>query len=172
MDRDLNIRSGLWYLNIYYRRTRRLDTPLITDIRVVPDPAPDTLNLDGWVKASGDLHSGVWPSQDPARIWYKLQDGNSMRALQSFSSQVDEVITELDVVYGDDEPFYGFQRIQGGKVLEAKEGKWESVDIAYRRGNPSEYTPTLGAHYSHGTGSTAQIPCRWYSEDHAEYVVW
>jgi hypothetical protein len=50
-----------------------------------------------------------------------------------------DVASEVDVVYGDDDPFYGFQRVDGGKVLEAKEGKWESVDIAYRRGNPSRW---------------------------------
>lgn len=45
------------------------------------------------------------------------------------------IITELDIVYGDDEPFFGFERVQGGRVLEAKEKKWESVDLAFRRGS-------------------------------------
>lgn len=52
----------------------------------------------------------------------------------------EEIITELDVVFGDDEPFFGFERVQGGKVLESLEGKWDSVDLAFRRGNYSELT--------------------------------
>lgn len=44
----------------------------------------------------------------------------------------------MDVIYGDDEPFYGFERVQGGKVLEAVDKKWESVDLAIRRGSYSE----------------------------------
>lgn len=106
---------------------------------MVAEPASDALDLEGWIKAEGDLHSGVWPSQDSARLWYKLQDSAShSKKRQDLSLATDELITELDVIYGDDEPFYGFQRVQGGKVLEAKEGKWESVDITYRRGNPGE----------------------------------
>lgn len=45
-----------------------------------------------------------------------------------------QYLTEMDVVYGDDEPFYGFERVQGGKVLDALDKKWESVDLAFRRG--------------------------------------
>ena len=130
------------YLNVYYRRTHRLDAPLITSIRVVDEPPPDTLQSDlkGWTKAFGDLHSGVWPTQDEQRLWYKLQDEKIRkgRKRQEVTTDFEDVITELDVVYGDDEPFFGFKRVEGGKVLDASEGRWESVDIAYRRGNPRE----------------------------------
>ncbi|KAK1921767.1 Metallo-dependent phosphatase-like protein [Papiliotrema laurentii] len=181
VERDLNIRSGLWYLNVYYRRTRRLDVPLITGLRIVPDPVPDTLQpeLNGWIQAAGDLHSGVWPRQPVARLWYKLQD-RSMAERQQMTDTA--VITEVDVVYGDDDPFYGFQRVDGGKVLEAKEGKWESVDIAYRRGNPTvpktqpprfhpdgtlKIMQIADLHYSVGSGScrdTDKQPCRGDAE--------
>jgi len=60
---------------------------------------------------------------------------------QEVLTDFDDIITELDVLYGDDEPFFGFRRIEGGKILEAKEGKWESVDITYRKGNPGESMP-------------------------------
>ena len=126
------------YLNVYYRRTHRLDAPLITAIRMIAEPPPESLEseLQGWVKASGDLHSGVWPSQKEARIWYKLQDRDTSGRRQEASTDFDDVITELDILYGDDEPFFGFERIDGGQVLKAEAGKWESVDITYRRGNP------------------------------------
>lgn len=72
-----------------------------------------------------------------ARLWYKVRD-QTWRAerRQGIVDDLADVITEIDILYGDDEPFYGFQRIQGGNVLDAKDGKWESVDITYKRGNP------------------------------------
>lgn len=127
------------FLHVYYRRTRRLDTPLISDIQVVPDPVPDALQNDliGWTKASGDLHSGVWPTQKGAGIWYKLQEQTwAGRTRQAMTLDFSEIVTEIDIVYGDDDPFFGFTRVKGGKVLDAKPGKWDSVDLAYRRGNP------------------------------------
>lgn len=93
------------------------------------------------------------------RLWYKLQDQDfrskrtDLEDKQSMSYDIGQIITELDIVYGDNEPFYGFQRVEGGKVLEAKEGKWESVDIAFRRGNPGELVySTMNSrtdHFSH-----------------------
>ncbi len=123
---------------MYYRRTRRLDVPLITNIRLAPHPLPETLqsDLDGWTLAEGDLHSGIWPSRDELRLYYKTREqamGGKRQAVLD-----EEIITELDVVFGDDEPFFGFERVQGGKILEAKEKKWESVDLAFRRGNYGE----------------------------------
>jgi hypothetical protein len=120
VTKDLNLRTGIWYLNVYYRRTRRLDVPLITDLRVIPEPVPD----------------GIWPAQPVMRLWYKLSD-QSARKRQGIAED-DQIITELDIVYGDSEPFFGFQRVQGGKVLDEKAGKWESVDLAFRKGNPGQ----------------------------------
>jgi hypothetical protein len=109
------------------------------------------------VKAPGNLHAGVWPNQPEMRLWYKLKDqewGSYDRKRvdevhllekrqEDLSWEMGEIITELDVVYGDDEPFFGFERVEGGKVLERKEGKWDSVDLAYRRGSYGELY-TLG----------------------------
>ena len=129
---------------MYYRRTRRLDVPLITDLRVLPEPLPEGAEsgLEGWIKASGDLHSGTWPTQPEKRLWYKLKDQDWGDWKRKRQSEVDygyaDIITELDVVYGDDDPFFGFERVQGGRVTDAKAGKWESVDLAFRRGNPGK----------------------------------
>lgn len=79
------------------------------------------------------MHSGVWPSQPDLRLYYRTRTQGRTPLRQEENAE--EFITELDVVFGDDEPFFGFERVQGGKVLEGKEGKWESVDLAYRRGN-------------------------------------
>lgn len=142
IPKDLNLRTGIWYLNVYYRRTRRLDVPLITDIRVVPEPIPQTLesDLEGWTQAKGDLHDGIWPTQPAMRLWYRVTDQSNLWRKQEIERQGmtgdDQIVTELDILYGDGEPFFGFQRVQGGKVLDEKPGKWESVDLAYRKGNP------------------------------------
>jgi hypothetical protein len=140
VTKDLNLRTGIWYLNVYYRRTRRLDVPLITDLRVVPEPVPDTLigDLEGWIQAKGDLHDGIWPKQPVMRLWYKLDHSDGTEKRQGMVGTEEGIITELDIVYGDAEPFFGFQRVQGGKILDEKPGKWESVDLAYRRGNPGK----------------------------------
>lgn len=131
---------------MYYRRTRRFDVPLISALRVVPEPPPEELNteLEGWIKADGNLHSGIWPSQSELRLWYKLREQDwdwwkrDQKRQEEISFDYGETITELDVVYGDDEPFFGFERVEGGVVTEAKEDRWQSVDIAFRRGNPSK----------------------------------
>ena len=152
------------YLNVYYRRTRRLDQPLITDIRLVPEPVPEDLkdDLSGWVKADGDVHSGVWPSQPEERLWYKLQDESKRQSAPS-----NDIVTEVDVVFGDDDPFYGFERIQGGPLLEAKSGTWETVDLAVRKGKPVVPKVSAPSFHSDGTlkilqsGSTTYIATSW-----------
>ena len=118
-------------------------------MRVAPEPPPDDVaaELEGWTKAAGDLHSGLWPNQPEMRLWYKTQDqawdGWTQRQAEHARQEIldEDIITELDVVYGDDDPWFGFERVRGGKVVDGKEGKWESVDIAFRRGNTG--TPVL-----------------------------
>jgi hypothetical protein len=130
-----------------------MDVPLISDLRIVPEPPPEDIlkELDGWIKADGDLHSGVWPSQKELRLWYKTQeqtwDGwrrrSGKRASETVNGSADrqyleevDIITEVDVIFGDGPPFYGFERVKGDKIMEAKGQRWESVDLAYRRGTP------------------------------------
>lgn len=210
VEKDLNVRSGLWYLNLYYRRTRRLDAKLITDIKVLSHPPENEEQLyeDGWVLASGDLHSGVWPKQTEMRLWYKLgyqgsddwkmeskrreeDDDSAMDGVaessetessgdqdegSSSSGEVQEIdegskttgsygdfINEIDVLYGDDDPFFGFERVQGGPVLKEEKGKWETVDITVRRGNPRPPRATVPTFHSDGTLKIMQIADLHYS---------
>ncbi|WOO76974.1 putative inactive purple acid phosphatase 29 [Vanrija pseudolonga] len=153
VDVDLNKRTGLWYLYVYYRRTRRLDVPLISDLRIATD-----VSDDGWTKAHGNLHSGLYPKQDKIHLWYKLQtqDGQT-EGLQQ------DIITEIDVLYGDDAPFYGFHRVDGGKIVNAKAGKYESVDLVYRRGAPAPVSAPEPRFHSNGTFKVLQIADLHYS---------
>ncbi|WVQ98259.1 hypothetical protein IAU59_005382 [Kwoniella sp. CBS 9459] len=247
VERDLNLRTGLWYLNVYYRRTRRLDVDLITDLRVVTEPPNDEQSAElkegGWIKSEGDVHSGVWPAQPEKRIWYKTRrqeawrddwklrkrdwgsvisgifdggDGNDKQnndtSVTESSSEIEtstslasetstasigeetavpedsgetstggveelkdpseqesgggsyeDFITEIDILYGDNDPFFGFERIKGGKVTPAKAGKWESVDVVFRRGNPVAPKAAVPVFQSDGTLKIMQIADLHYS---------
>lgn len=135
VEKDLNIRTGIWYLNLYYRRTHRLDAPVITDLRTAPFPVPAELadELEGWIIAKGDLRSGVWPQQSSLRLYYKLS-GTPMGVGDRKRLEQADIVTELDVVFGDANPFYGFERVTGGPVVQAEGTRWETVDVAYRKG--------------------------------------
>ncbi|ODO07841.1 hypothetical protein I350_03420 [Cryptococcus amylolentus CBS 6273] len=182
VERDLNARTGIWYLNIYYRRTRRLDTKLITDIRIVEHPpsAEDQAILDAeeWMLASGDLHNGVWPSHNEMRIWYKLGDqswGDWKRhqGRQDDTESEDQqdlvdwsygdFINEIDIIYGDDDPFFAFKRVTGGPVMRAEQGRWDSVDIALRKGNPVAPRAIVPTFHSDGSLKIMQIADLHYS---------
>lgn len=52
---------------------------------------------------------------------------------------LDEIITEIDVLFGEGRPFWSFERVKNGPIVERKAGKWEMVDIVVRRGNPGEF---------------------------------
>lgn len=165
-------------MNVYYRRTRRLDVPLISDIRIVAEPPPPELSaeLEGWTKAEGNLHSGIWPTQPEMRLWYKLEAqgwmaerssdpavGSPAEVRQSVDYSYGEMITEVDVVYGDDDPFYGFERVQGGPFTATKQDRWGSVDIAVRRGTYSPPKANRPRFHNDGTYKIMQIADLHYS---------
>lgn len=234
VERDLNLKSGLWYLNVYYRRTRRFDAPLITDLVWLQEgeTPPGRVNLSEYSVAGGDFRNGVWPTQKKKmRLWYKTKKGNPYSwwwkqkkrskmsgdgeeesssekkplqrrgagegelvkryyrpsgqdrtnrrgseaeaetksaiaqeetwedwDLETGTGEYDdtfsgaggtfigdeEIITEIDVLYGDGPPFFGFHRVGNGPLLDSKGAgsesstshKWDSVDLVYRKGNP------------------------------------
>ncbi|KAG8895808.1 hypothetical protein FRB99_000346 [Tulasnella sp. 403] len=135
VGRDLNFKTGMWYLSIYYRRTRRLDVPLITDIHFLR--ANESISsLPGaeqtWVRAAGDLHDGV-PSEPPLRLYYQLR-----RPLAGIPEAVEirDLVTEIDVLYGlGDRVPWGFQRVNI-PVVDGKEGRKgrDAVWVVFRKG--------------------------------------
>jgi hypothetical protein len=64
--------------------------------------------------------------------------GHSTSTANVHASDDDEIITEIDVLFGDNRPFWSFERVTNGPVVQRKEGKWETVDIVVRKGNPGE----------------------------------
>lgn len=177
--------------NVYYRRTRRFDAPLITDLLLLPDSAapPGDVNLTEYTQAEGDFRDGVYPKRQKMRLWYKTRQGNtegmtrvgrynvregrsnwwqwdsesddsnedsdSDSALSDETTMSDdqsskEIITELDILYGEQQPFFGFERVKNGPVLPKDSGNKgkvkESVDLVFRRGNPRKSSSRRQTH--------------------------
>lgn len=116
---------------MFYRRSRRLDVDLITDIAVLKDNKEDHLSppREAWHRASTSLTDGVRPKQPRLNLWYKLRPPVS---LVSEDKAIEEVITEIDVLYGEGRPWYGFQKTNR-EIMKAT-AKTDSVWLTYRKG--------------------------------------
>ncbi|KAI9573783.1 Metallo-dependent phosphatase-like protein [Boletus coccyginus] len=140
VDRDLNLENGIWALNIYYRRTRRLDVPLITDLQLLPPgevPAPPT---DSWVKVEHSIRDGVM-RVDPLYLWYKT--GKTMQEMSA--EEKNNIVTEIDVLFGEDRPWFGFEKLD--PPVTPEQDDLSSVFVTYRRGvKPVPRAPPL--HFS------------------------
>jgi len=111
---------------LYYRRTRRRDVPLISDIQLLPSGVTPSDGGD-WAKATLSLRDGVVRAP-PLFLWYRKD-----KTLQDMSDdERQSLITELDVVYGDGEPWYGFERLSPPTT--EKSARSESVSITMRQG--------------------------------------
>lgn len=117
---------------LYYRRTRRQDIDLITDIRLYPKDGQPESN-DGWHKVETSLRSGLI-GIPPLYLWYKT----SKTAGDMTPAEKANLITELDVLYGEDIPWYGFEKIEPATL--PKRSNVKSTWITYRTGVKSEPT--------------------------------
>ncbi|KAJ6610238.1 Metallo-dependent phosphatase-like protein [Mycena sp. CBHHK59/15] len=141
VDRNLNYDAGYFagYLNIYYRRTRRQDVNLITDIKLYPE-SESPLPTDSWKKAPLSLRSGVM-GVPPLYLWYRV--GKTSGDMTAEERQ--NIVTELDVLYGDDIPWYGFEKLEPATMLHRRSE--ESTWLTMRRGvKPPPRAPPL--HFS------------------------
>lgn len=154
--------SGLWWLSLYYRRSRRFDVPYITSVVVLDKGVPVP---PGFILAAGDdLHSGAWPRLPEQRLAYKLRyppgyetpDGVAAENYQKEEGDapVDEklVLTEIDVLYGDDEPWFGFSKVRP-LILEQSKRHKASVGLVIRMG-----VPGAPSHFVHVKASRSANP--------------
>lgn len=76
------------------------------------------------------IRDGLYPSQGDLFLWYKLRP-----PLQDVTDEeeIKDVITELDVMYGDGKPWYDFEKVKP-EVSKGIEGKTDSVWLTYRKG--------------------------------------
>jgi hypothetical protein len=115
--------------NLYYRRTRRLDVPLIVEIQLLPkDAIPANSPDENWRKADVSARNGVM-RQPPLYLWFKL--GSPLQELSQSDKQ--GLITELDVLYGTDRPWYGFEKVNSA-INDGQKGKVDPVWLTLRRG--------------------------------------
>ncbi|KAG6331867.1 hypothetical protein ID866_7223 [Astraeus odoratus] len=141
VDRDLNMQSGMWTLNIYYRRTRRLDIPLVTELLLLPAGEEPIPSDDSWFRIKHSIRDGVIRAE-PLYLWYKT--GKTLGEMNAEEKQY--MITEIDVLFGEDRPWYGFNKVEPAVTAE-KEGVVEGVHVTYRRGvQPVPRAPPL--HFS------------------------
>src|SRR6266404_9350017 len=111
---------------MYYRRTRRRDVTLISDIQLLPGNSTPSGDGD-WSKADISLRDGV--VRAPALyLWYRKD-----KTLGDMSDdERQSLITEVDVIYGDGEPRYGFERLSPPTT--EKSARSVPVSITVRRG--------------------------------------
>jgi hypothetical protein len=116
----------MWQLLLYYRRTRRRDVPLIFDIQLLPsDATPDSNGV--WTKAALSLRDGVVRAA-PLFLWYRKD-----KTLADMSDDDRQsLITEIDVIFGDGDPWYGFEKLSPPTM--DKSPRTESVSLTIRRG--------------------------------------
>src|ERR1700728_1311393 len=97
------------FQSLYYRRTRRQDVNLIADLRILPaGQEPDISSpYDVWRKADRSIRDGI-PGAKPLYLWYRI--GKTLGEMGEEERQED-IITELDVIYGSAQPWYGFERL-------------------------------------------------------------
>ncbi|EIM92818.1 Metallo-dependent phosphatase [Stereum hirsutum FP-91666 SS1] len=131
VDPDLNIQSGMWHLNVYYRRTRRLDVRLITNIQLLPTDAPEpppSTPGSTWTKADLSIRDGVYKTE-PLFLWFET----GKTAGEMTAEEKQNLITEIDVTYGDGNPWFGFEKLSPA-TTERQEGLRENVWLTYRKG--------------------------------------
>jgi hypothetical protein len=111
---------------VHYRRTRRLDIPLITDIKILAEHDTPSPFSASWNKVA----KPVSPRGRKLYLWYLT--GKTLSEMSIEEKQ--NLITEIDVTYGDDVPWYGFERIQPAAAERDASKGFESVSLTIRRG--------------------------------------
>ena len=65
---------------------------------------------------------------DPLYLWYKTG-----KTMQEMSAEENNIITEIDVLFGEDRAWFGFEKLEP-PVTPEQEGRVSSVFVTYRRG--------------------------------------
>ncbi len=101
---------------IFYRRSRRRDVQNVVELKLVEEGTTPPKGNDGWHRVKTGLRSKVvrmMAGQQPLHLYFRTV--NPQQALQDkigFWKERDtpiDAITELDLVYGDNPPWPGFE---------------------------------------------------------------
>lgn len=115
--------------HIYYRRTRRLDVPLITELKLLPEGEEPQSMSSVWHKVPRSTRAGAM-SLPPQFLWYKAE--KTAREMTD-AERKNDLITEIDVLFGEDVPWYGFEKLSPPTTPEIK-NKRQSTYITFRQG--------------------------------------
>lgn len=66
---------------------------------------------------------------EPLFLWYKT--GKTMQEMSA--EEKNNIITEIDVLFGEDRAWYGFEKLEP-PVTPEQEGRISSVHMTYRKG--------------------------------------
>jgi len=83
--------------------------------------------LDGWKKANLSLRAGVVRAA-PLYLWYHV--GKTASEMTPKDRQ--NIVTEIDINFGNDDPWYGFEKLQPPTTI--GHNKVENVFVSVRRG--------------------------------------
>lgn len=78
------------------------------------------------------LRAGILKAP-PLYLWYRT----GKKAGEMTTEERANLITELDVLYGEDVPWYGFEKLEPATMLESP--KREATWLTYRRGVKRSY---------------------------------
>ena len=108
-----------------------MDVPLVTAIRILPDgETPDQSapadSAAKWIKTSRPVN----PRGQKLWLWYRLD--KTLREMSS--AEKSQLITEIDVTYGDDKPWYGFERLERPVASPLEITNTQAVWLTVRKG--------------------------------------
>ncbi len=115
---------------MYYRRTRRHDIPLVTDLRVLPEKETPSPFSPAWIRVAHPVN----PFGEKRYLWYKAE--KTWREMTD-AERRNDLITEIDVLFGTDQPWYGFERVD--RATYDGDGPREPVWLTYRKGIKRAY---------------------------------
>lgn len=137
VEKDLNLRIGVYYLYLFYRRLPLgSSAPTIREFKLVTKGEEKYIKLDeseGWKKVGQNLRDGIFPSQEPIYLYYRTES----RSNGNYSGTE---INEIDVVWGSSGTLYGWERMHRDfaepKEKDVRKDNDEGAELMYRRGAP------------------------------------
>ena len=132
-----NYRDGVWpqqkKLRLWYKTKRGNQPGAVKGIHYRREDSKAASETREWSQWDTDLDEEEPQATDTSG------SSSSSSVEAGIQEDQDEIITEIDVLYGQGRPSWDFQRVKNGPVVEAVAKKHESVDIVVRRGNPGEF---------------------------------
>ncbi len=133
---------------MFYRRTRRHDIPLVTELRVLPDKETPSPFSSAWNRVAHPIN----PAGEKRYLWYKTD--RTWRDMTEAERRTD-IVTEIDVLFGSDEPWYGFDRANAAAFDGTN--KKEPVWLTYRKGVKRACNVTLPMRFGSHTSQLLRV---------------